>query len=264
MDWFDNCLCLCTSFFSLLTLTFSLILAALFMRVRVTGYGQRPHSSQFLPILRSKKESPSSKPQSYRNEMSARVISSGGEMFTNLMDIIKSTGAEEAEPESSHLRSRRQSLRKSFHDRVRKSCGTEEDKAKWVHINSSEVLNVGTNMYHISFTGPRSKSRRRRRDTRGISRGTWRERRECWGTWEKSNYSACHDLQCNEMSLWRVSGENIQYNEWHKTIFYDIITSFPISQIQRTVQIQGVAEYEYDRYSQEKLWGKISRFSIKT
>ena len=51
-------------------------------------------------------------------------------MFTNLLDIIKNTRAEEAEPESSHLRSRRQSLRKSFHDRVRKSCSNEEDKAK--------------------------------------------------------------------------------------------------------------------------------------
>ena len=51
-------------------------------------------------------------------------------MFTNLLDIIKNTGAEEVEAESSHLRSRRQSLRKSFHDRVRKSCGTEEEKYK--------------------------------------------------------------------------------------------------------------------------------------
>ena len=57
-------------------------------------------------------------------------MSSGGEMFTNLLDIIKNTGAEEVEAESSHLRSRRQSLRKSFHDRVRKSCGTEEEKHK--------------------------------------------------------------------------------------------------------------------------------------
>ena len=51
-------------------------------------------------------------------------------MFTNLLDIIKNTSTEEAEPESNQLRSRRQSLRKSFQERVKKSCGTEEDKAK--------------------------------------------------------------------------------------------------------------------------------------
>lgn len=51
-------------------------------------------------------------------------------MFTNLLDIIKNRGAEEVEAESSHLRSRRQSLKKSFHDRVRKSCDTEEEKSK--------------------------------------------------------------------------------------------------------------------------------------
>ena len=51
-------------------------------------------------------------------------------MFTNLLDIIKNTSAEEAEPESNQIRSRRQSLRKSCQERVKKSCGTEEDKAK--------------------------------------------------------------------------------------------------------------------------------------
>ena len=63
-----------------------------------------------------------------RVEMSARLMSSGGEMFTNLLDIIKNAGPEEAEPESSNLKARKQSLRKSFHNRVKKSCGAEEDK----------------------------------------------------------------------------------------------------------------------------------------
>lgn len=103
------------------------------MRARVAGYGP------VAPQLSALSLSETSKPRSRGNcqapclkliEMSSRVLTSGGEMFTNLLDIIKNTSAEEAEPESNQIRSRRQSLRKSFQERVKKSCGTEEDKAK--------------------------------------------------------------------------------------------------------------------------------------
>ncbi len=90
------------------------------MRARVAGYG--PAAPQLSVSLQP--------PNLEGIEMSSRVLTSGGEMFTNLLDIIKNTSTEEAEPESNQLRSRRQSLRKSFQERVKKSCGTEEDKAK--------------------------------------------------------------------------------------------------------------------------------------
>ena len=57
------------------------------------------------------------------------TVRSGGGMLTQLVDLVTiRRNKEEPEPEWSQPWSRRQSLRKSFQERVKKTCGCEEDK----------------------------------------------------------------------------------------------------------------------------------------